>query len=483
MANHHIIELGRFGDIINLLPALHEEARRGRKSKLVVAEQFQSILDGVSYVDRVVFPGSYEDIHGAVAFAQKFSHRISIAQVWGKNHQHRRTTESYARDSWDRIGYGHLWNSFSLVFDRRDEAREKALAKKIDWRKKVVLFSGAGTSSPFKGVDEYKKKLSDLLGSEFEVVDLAFLQAERLYDVLGLFDRAQALVTIDTAFMHLAAASSVPVVALVNDAQWLATLPKANTIAYQKYSVASPECGAAAILSTLPTARRVTHVWSNYEMKGDDLKRHQIAAGSWGDEYDSPSVEWVSRPVDHVREKMRCAKKTLGDPKELPFVRDLIEKGFQESNGHDDIVVLSNCDVGFSVGVGEKLRSLVAAKGAVYSYRFEHSGITRPLTHIETTMGGWYGGLDLFAFSRQWWGTAGKWFPDMVLGRTHWDLVMRDLIAWTGGGELYASHWHEYHKSFWTTGAAKPGNEHNIKMANAFNAGKDRTRPFHQHIH
>lgn len=44
-----------FGDITSLLPILHEDSKSGFMPSLMVAKKYASILDGVSYVNPVIF--------------------------------------------------------------------------------------------------------------------------------------------------------------------------------------------------------------------------------------------------------------------------------------------------------------------------------------------------------------------------------------------------------------------------------------------
>jgi ADP-heptose:LPS heptosyltransferase len=77
---------------------------------------------------------------------------------------------------------------------------------------------------------------------EVEIVNLAAIKAERLYDLLGLYDHAVGLVTSDTATLHLAAASKVPYIALLNNGG-AGSIPKGNCILSIRYSNFRNELG------------------------------------------------------------------------------------------------------------------------------------------------------------------------------------------------------------------------------------------------
>jgi len=104
-----------------------------------------------------------------------------------------------------------------LVFDKRNRQREHDLCGALEDGRPMILVGLKGKSSPFKDA----AALFDLIWHEFSdqynVVDLSEVKAERIYDLLGLYDNAAALVSIDTVHLHLSRASQVPVFALARD--------------------------------------------------------------------------------------------------------------------------------------------------------------------------------------------------------------------------------------------------------------------------
>jgi hypothetical protein len=61
------------------------------------------------------------------------------------------------------------------------------------------------------------KRLRREFGKTHQIVNLDRVKAHRVYDMLGLYDHAAALVSIDTVHLHLSRASNVPVFALARD--------------------------------------------------------------------------------------------------------------------------------------------------------------------------------------------------------------------------------------------------------------------------
>lgn len=482
MAQRILIQLGRVGDVINILPVAEEENRNQNKLTLMVQRDFAGVLDGVSYCDKMVYDGDYSRVKPAEALARFKDPKAKVAQVWAHDMDQKRLTECYQRDSWLKIGYGRRWEQSTLIFDRRDTGREMILAIKAmqdaNVSKPIVLLALNGHSSPFANAERLKQELVRDCGQDFSFVDISHLRAERIYDLLGLFDIAECLITVDTATLHLAQASSVPVISLVNSSTpWLASARRANHLVRMRYDQINTDCIKAALYSTQYRVGKLVHVYSEYKMSDDDQRRADVARESWHNEYEKEKC-WQAQPVDYTVKLPRSSKTVLGDDRAVPFVRDMIEYGFTHAESPDDVVVLTNSDVGFSPGMTRDLQRLIACKGAAYCYRWDFDRLEAPIQRSEAVSGKFFGGLDLFAFSRTFWMKHREDLPDFVLGSTHWDLVARDWVKKHGGGELYGAIWHELHGSYWKVNPRTMGNMHNINLANLWWTTNDTTRPF-----
>jgi hypothetical protein len=128
-----------------------------------------------------------------------------------------------------------------LVFDRRSPEREAQLVR--TWKKTnkpLLLLNFEGATSPLAATPQVVKAMAPLW-KHFEIVNTNEVRAHRIYDLLGLFDVAAGLVTIDTATLHLAAASKVPVLAYTRDDGQAGSIPKCNCFANIGYSRAASE--------------------------------------------------------------------------------------------------------------------------------------------------------------------------------------------------------------------------------------------------
>jgi hypothetical protein len=241
-----ILQLGRYGDIVNLLPVAKQLADNGALVHWIVSNRFKDALSGVSYVTPIVFPKNPEDLPAAIKWSSKVSRGPLLVTQVACNPEKWGPTLNYQQENWERAG---CWDgrSLPLVFDRRNADREKALWESLNVPpgKPVCLLSLCGKSSPFRERELVAKTARDIPG--FHVVDISDLRAESVIDLAGIIDRSSALVSVDTLTLHLAYATKTPVVALTNDKPWLATTPRPNWVLSLPYNQAVTADGLGAI--------------------------------------------------------------------------------------------------------------------------------------------------------------------------------------------------------------------------------------------
>lgn len=252
------VHMGRFGDIMILLPGWkHEYDTIGRKPVVMVSEEFASIFDGVSYVQpwpvRLRFCA---DAAIAKATAEKHFEKVIVPRWWdvGKppppinghpvvkvSFRGRDFTlsaddwVSHQVSQWRAAGFDDVgMKDWPLIFDRRVARREAELAKAVfKTDKPKLLLNLRGVSSPFAAVPEVLNKIEPLK-RKFEFVDISSVRAERVFDLLGLMDRSTAMITVDTATLHLAHASKIPYVGLIQTGE-RGSMPKGNCILAVRY--------------------------------------------------------------------------------------------------------------------------------------------------------------------------------------------------------------------------------------------------------
>jgi hypothetical protein len=245
MDQQSVVCLGRFGDICNALPIAWDISRsrsggEGEKPKFFVSSEFASILEGISYVQPMVWNVDYKEVKKAIA---RIPNAI-VCQAY-KNPDQRRLTDSYQKESWRVAGWLDKFGTIPLVFDRRNKEREDALAEKYRVDECSILVAGSGVSSPFK-MDLWK----EMQGVE-GIVNLSAVRAEKIFDIIGLIERARLLLTIDSSPLHFSRVTKTKVVALVNDG-YFGSVPPAHGVAI-RYADATPEVIADAIQKCLAT--------------------------------------------------------------------------------------------------------------------------------------------------------------------------------------------------------------------------------------
>ena len=254
--------LGKFGDLIHMLPVfLHAYKRDKVKPVVMVSEQFASVLDGVSYVTPWVVPMKWpNDIPAARAEAEKHFSNVVVPQWWNDLHESEFDcgvpSTGEATEIWmhGRKFYVmedihpnctlSMWRAAKVepkyfpespvVFDRRDAAREEFLCTTAGANgRPVILYNLEGSSCPFPFAAEVLQTLRLLKGT-CTLINLAEIKAERIYDLLGLYDRAAGMITVDTATLHLAGTGVIPYVALVNNG-WSRAEPKGKCLLKMAY--------------------------------------------------------------------------------------------------------------------------------------------------------------------------------------------------------------------------------------------------------
>lgn len=446
------VMLGRYGDICNMLPMLKAEADAGRRPTLVVAQAFADILDGVSYVDRIVWDGDYDRLPDALRWLRKDKGIPApiVCQYHRNPLDKGRLTRSYQSECWRLAGkLDDFAKRGPLVFDQRDPVRETALISRLRMAgalptKPLVLVGLESHSSPLANANAILLAIVHRFGDTHEVVNLSNVKAERIYDLIALFDSAALLIAADTVFLHLARASKVPLVAILNDG-WRGSVVE-HAKASIRYANAEPHkivTGACEVISWDPPAEEITvfggrnagktfvqHAMAvKHASEGGtvhvDTKRtmlyHAVDVFGKGERFEKAQATWEAAYLDgmlpcHFKGE-RNAKAELSDPRALPFLKDVLWAAIPADSRDrgGDIVVWSNSDIGFAPGFVECVREHVSKHHAAAMRRTESNGQGHP-------------GRDVFAFTVDWLHEHWDEIPDYVLGAPVFDLGLVAMI-------------------------------------------------------
>lgn len=231
-----ILQPANFGDIINILPMAQIIGEKdGIDPMLYVSKEKQSFLTGVSYV----VPAFVDVALGVRSIEKLLKERhktILFPDV--SSMKDGKICESFSKEAWMKCGMMSHWGTRMPMFDCRNKGREKALINKIGINDHpMILTNFSGVSSPFSEGGIVFDQLV-IRHKDVRFVNLAGVRGVEFYDLLGLFELAKGMVTIDTGTLHLACASEIPVCALIadNHSLWHGSVPLKSPQLSMRYS-------------------------------------------------------------------------------------------------------------------------------------------------------------------------------------------------------------------------------------------------------
>jgi len=440
------ILLGRTGDLAVLLPALYRKHQEtGEKIPLVVAKEFAEITEACSYLDVRIFDGDFRRIDLAQKMlgghpVQVAGHKALVAQVYGHNYRPELKLDSFAKDIVRLAGFDGLWReSPKLVLDKRSKAREKKLLS-FTIKPFVLVFTN-GHSSPFP----HEKLLLQMVATWFPDRQIIHNpMAEKIYDLVGLMEKAECIFATDSAPLHLAQAVDTPVVALATHtpSNWHGSPMRRNHVAYTRYDAFPNELGIIKdSLENIGQDRKILHIFSNYPMNEGAKKRYELARKTW-------TGYKLGLPDSALR------RGNFG----VPFIKDMLRLAcmYAEEEG---VIILHNSDIQFFDPTHARIIDAVRTKGSCFARRYDYHGEPRVLPREYDFEK--YSGSDLFCFTKAWWKANQNDFPDVVIGREGWDRAMRELIQMRGGADVTGEIYHCRHTSKWEVERNNTGNIHN----------------------
>lgn len=437
-----VVSLRRSGDIVALLPILkHIGSVRNSPVELVVHSEFLPLLDGVSYIKPLEWTGSWEE---PLAAASKF--KAVNAQVFGKLVPRPKPGMNFVNTAWEMLGF--TWDRYlPLDFDRRDYAREERLAAQVfKTDKPKLLVKLHGFSSPLPDRDFVMSSLNAQFGESAEVVNLDEVGAERLYDLIGLLDRADCMISSDTVTLHLCRASKCPVVALVNGGVFGSSPSVGNVIRRVPYPKIREEWGK--ITKSIEMAISREQFNEGICLTFSDFMPSEPAAAA---RHKRAQATWSSLGAVHLPFQGKRDSKSIGDPYGMPFVRDMITAAI--ASFPRSIIAITNNDIGFHPGLREEVLRSCKEVGCYWSYRLTGQTDTTDM------------GADFFAFTPKWWNLHREFFSDFLLGYCWWDDMLTRIMLWSGCTEQKRLYFHEPHPGAIETRRNSAGAVYNEKLA------------------
>ena len=496
-----LVQLGRCGDIVNILPIARKLADDGITVRIYAHRKYIGILDAVGYAEARQWDGAQGDVTGAEAKARADGADVVLATQSAMNpHRPTRDMDNAILQPWERAGMLPLFHELSLVFDRRNTEREREVLGQhwpadLKPGQRVLAFCLRAVTSRLCDTQQaiMRMLLEQIADRGYVLLDLGSLTLDSPILLLPLIERADVLVTVDTLPYHLAYATGTPTIQLVPDRPYAAAPPRWHVIGRWTYEQAMTLDGQMAIADLLSCPERmrihggfvepvsdrqppvIRHVYSPWTDAGaEDAARCDRALQTWLDAMRGCPSPSILLPFTHRQERSAAR---IGDA-DLPYVRDMIDGQTRHDSDigtpflmmDRDILLLTNSDLCLAADAHHVIRHALRRRNAVYGHRVEATnGPETHRSHEELRGRARYRGLDWFAFRAGWWRRHGReLMPDMILGRQAWDWALARIVDATGGECLddRTIAWHEQHKASWKVDRmGKAGNLANLRLA------------------
>lgn len=154
------------------------------------------------------------------------------------------------------------------------------------------------------------------------------------------------------------------------------------------------------------------------------------AVSSWKRIYDAGGM----LPI-HATGSRRNAK-LLGDSRDLPYLKDIMEQGIKASH-EDSVIVFTNGDIVLHPELPRVLEERMGERECACSFRITLDKLpTEGSPEYWASLGQPDFGRDLFAFKRAWlvenWGEI----PNLFVGEQEWDLIVACMVRLHNGVEM-----------------------------------------------
>lgn len=229
------VALGKIGDVCSVLPILWREHEKATKPvNVVISAQYASLLDRIPYTKPHVFPGKWYDLAAALKWAKERFNEVVPLTVYGESNGEpfpvEQRTSSFQLEPWERVGMLGEW-------DRIEVPAWPAPKDFVFPVNAAILMADHSESSPFL----QKQELHSLLVASFPhhvITRVSEISVKAPLGWIDVYDSFKALVTIDTAHLHLSQFTKTPVFALANDkpTKWSGSAWSKRFAFYCRYS-------------------------------------------------------------------------------------------------------------------------------------------------------------------------------------------------------------------------------------------------------
>ncbi len=193
---------GKLGDVLSVIAIAQSQTAT---PQILTSQQYGSQIN-IPGVTLYLYDGAWDDLAGMIKFARARFRKVIVPQTYGKDFPIRHSRPSFQLDSAARCGVDkHGTNFVRLKVDRPTKEKRKA-----------ILLADHSESSPFPHREDLRSLLKEQFQSH-EIVLASEIKLPKFTDFLGIYDEMEAIVTIDTAHLHLSSATETPVFAFAWD--------------------------------------------------------------------------------------------------------------------------------------------------------------------------------------------------------------------------------------------------------------------------
>ena len=230
-----LIQLGSFGDLVNLMPICKAWYDAGDEVYIVTRREYAPILNSVTYVKAVIVDIPNREPFTAEKFAKDSGcfDEVIVTQVCGNNRRYPIGPANWQVGEWVRCGMLDKFHEFPTIFDNRDrDAEREALAAylPVDDGRPLLAYNFRGASRPYARASEQREWINATFGAEWRIVDLGSLNLANVALLLPFIEAAQVLITVDTATVHLAHATNTAVIVFQPEDWFARSEPRENWI-------------------------------------------------------------------------------------------------------------------------------------------------------------------------------------------------------------------------------------------------------------
>jgi hypothetical protein len=209
---------------------------------------------------------------------------------------------------------------------------------------------------------------------------------------------------------------------------------------------------------SISDSRPMVHLSTSF---GIGTKTVDFALSAWSKEY--RNGKWTRRLI-HDKEMPRMFD---DDRRKVPYLKDMIELGMK-GQSEDAIFVFANSDIIPCEGITRLLAQAFETHASAYSYRRDTLELRRFSPEEIRTKAKMYCGLDLFAFTKQWWDRYSDELPDVLFATDVWDYCLQLLMAATGGKKFCYLIYHLEHEHAGVRYSGCRSMRYNIDQAEPF---------------